>query len=254
MKRAAKNLKLSRKRIVIILSALVVILLVAYGGLSTWTWSQYKESYTSWKGSVKSKLDSAKDMSVATAEQKAKWLDALNAASNMTAEPNKCSLNVAYTWQQVIIPALKSEVADCQRSQDAMNTLHDSLMIAVKGIRADEAIAAILSEPLKTTTVNEAAYQGEIDTWAKAAASLRAVDAPNETVGVKTAAISAAEAIKAAWSALLAANTVQNATQYQTALNSLTGAYSSLNTVSNESKKALQTAANAVQKAYDDAF
>lgn len=254
MKPAAKHFTLSRKKVLIILGALAVLLLVVYGSLSAWAWSQYKSLYTGWQSDIKSKLDLAMGMPVTTAEQKAKWLDALNEASNMTAEPNKCSPNIMYSWQQAVISPLKSEVADCQRTQGAMNSLHDSLVAVVKSIRADEAIAAILSEPLKTTTVNEAAYQGEIDTWAKASSSLRATEAPNEVAGVKAAAISAAEAIKTAWSALLAANTAQNASQYQTALNSLTGAYSGLNTVSSESKKALQTAASAVQKAYSDAF
>lgn len=254
MKQVANPLKLNRKKIVIILSALTVLLLVVYGGLSAWTWSQHGRSYARWKGDVKSKLDLAMNLPVTTGEQKAKWLDALNAASNMAAEPNMCSLTIVYSWQQAIIPALKSEIADCQHVEDAMNTLHGTLMTVIKSIRADESIAAILSEPLKTTTVNEAAYQGEIETWSKTTAALRAVDAPNEIAGVKTAAISASEAIKMAWSTLLTANAAQNASQYQTALNGLTGAYSALNNVSSESKKSLQMAAGAVQKAYADAF
>jgi ribosomal protein S19E (S16A) len=193
-------------------------------------------------------------MPVTTAEQKVKWLDALNVASNAAAEPNKCVVVGLYQWQQAVIPALKSEAEDCQHAWNTINTLHSSLTTVIKSIRADEAIATILSEPLKTTTVNEAAYQAEIDSWSKASASLRAVDAPNEATGVKTAAITAAEAIKTAWSALMAANTAQNASQYQTALSGLSEAYGGLNNVSSESKKALQTAAGAVQKAYSDAF
>lgn len=229
------------------------VLLVAYGVMSTWAWSQSKVTYTDWRSSVKGKLDLAMGMPVTTAEQKTKWLDALDVASNAAAEPNKCIVGL-YQWQQAVIPALKSEAEDCQHTRNTIDTLHSSLTTVVKSIRTDEAIAAILSELLKTTTVNEAAYQTEIDSWSKASASLRAVDAPNEVTGVKAASIAAAEAIKMAWNALMAANTVQNASQYQTALGVLSEAYGSLNNVSSESKKALQTAAGAVQKAYDDAF
>ena len=254
MKQAARPLRLNRKKILVILIILAVISLAAYGGLSAWTWSQYKNSYVGWKSDVKSKLDLAMGMPVTTTDQKAKWLDALNTTATTAAEPTKCGPGAAYGWQQAVIPVLKKEVTDCQQVQDTIDRLHDSLMAAIKSIRTDEVIAAILGEPLKTTTVNEAAYQGEIDTWSKAAGALRSVDAPNEVAGVKTAAISAAEGIKTAWNALLVANTAQNASQYQMALNALSEAYKGLNNVSNESKKALQSVGHTVQKAHDDAF
>lgn len=252
MKLTFKNLRFSRKKTLIITGVLVSMLLMTYCGLSVWMWTNYKDSYTNRHNNVKIKLNSAMGLPTTTAEQKAKWLAALGTVANDTSVSNLCTLNIVYRWQQSIVPALKNEVASCQTLQGKMDTLRGSLTLAIDTIRADEAIAAILSEPLKSTTVDETAYQAEIDAWSKAKDALNAVNAAKGAMSVKAAAISAAEAIRVAWNALMAANMAHNASQYQTALKGLTGAYGGLTNVSDESKKVLQTTANTVQKAYSD--
>ena len=254
MKVNPKNLKPSRKQMMLIVGAVVLVLLVAYAALSAWTWSQYKGSYTGWQGGVKSRLDLAMGMPVVTTDQKAKWVDTLDMVATITAEPSKCDLNGVYSWQQSVVPLLKKDVNDCQKDQASMKALHDSLVVAVKSIRSEEAIAGILGEPLKVTTVDETAYQAEIDAWSKAETLLAGLDVPNEAAGVKAAAILAAKTIKTAWNGLMVANTAQNASQYQTALNELSQAYTGLSNVSQEGKKVLQSAGDAVQKAYNSAF
>lgn len=245
---------LSRKTIVLIVGAAVLVLMIAYGVISAWAWSGYKGTYTGWQSSVKSKLDAAMGMPTESSDQRAKWLTALDSADKLAAPSNKCTVNVMYSWQRVIVSSLKQEVASCNDIQSSMDALHRSLSTVTANIRAEEAIAAILAEPLKSTNVSDAAYQAEIDAWVKAESSLNKIEAPNGVVGVKSAAVLTAGVIKTAWSELTAANVAQNASRYQTALNGLSQAYSGLNNVSNESKKALQVIGNAVQKSYDEVF
>lgn len=249
---------LSRRRMLIIGGAIVVLLIAGYGFWSMNTWNTYKTSYENWQKDLRKDVDGAIALPVSTQAERAKKKTAFKNVSNeiISAQRSLCSVSGMIAWQHVIGTLREREEA-CARIIVQASTFGEKMQQVTTYLEYEQTLTKALATAISTSSdkVTESTWGAQTTIWRDAEKAITKIPTSEALFQpVRTGAIDKVKAIEFAWGELIAAHTAKDKAKYTEAQAKLAVAYEALPSLANTSSQQFKNVTESLQKAYAELF
>lgn len=231
----------------------LLILGVGYGILSQRYWSDYEQKNHHHYMSAREKIDTALAMKSSSSADQTKKLDAFEVANDTLDDTTICKVAPLYAWQGSLTKP-KALAAECGSKATKVAAFQNRLEAVLHHLRGEAQLVKIISSVAPVDEADESKWVGTLAAWRTVTAQVSSVDTSASVKSTQQVAKEKAEAVTAAWQALIAAHDAKDRAKYETALTDLTAAYGKLGDISSQSESSLNDLLKKLETNYHDAF
>ena len=246
----------TKRGLIAISLAGVLILSGAYALWSKLAWDEYGQEYAHTKEEIKKGLDIAMSQPSSSAKEHQGKIKALEAVKTDIGNRQRslCTMPALLSWQQ-IIGGLKKQTEECQGAKEAIQKLGDNLGALIAYLKDESALSSLLAQlPADKTEVAEDTWKTKAAAWHAASEKVAKLKVQQTFKTVKEAAVTALQKIDTAWQAVITAHEAKDEAKYEKARTELVQSYGGIGGVSDAGAGQFKQLIREYQSSYTDLY